>query len=461
MDGRDYAAESFWLETCGESLVPRPELPADLSCDVAVVGAGFTGLWAAYYLLGLRPGLTVTVLEADIAGFGASGRNGGWCSAFFPWEESQLARRFGPRLARQLMAELHDAVDEVGRVAGAEGIACDFLKGGALHVALGPEHRAALREEARRVAAEPGAGPRVLDRAALAERVRIAGAIGAIEHPQCARLHPGRLVRGLARAVERRGGTIWERTRATAVEPGRPARIRTERGTITASTVVVATEAYRSQLPGRRRDLIPMTSTIVLTEPLPEAVWSAIGWAGAECLSSYRYSVDYLQRTADGRILFGGRGAPYRFGSRIPADLSRDRTTQAMLQEQARRWFPVLGEVRFTHGWAGVLGVPRDFMPSIDHDRAGGVIVAGGYVGDGVSTTNLFGRTVAELAVGESTERTGLPFVDHRSPRWEPEPLRWLGVRYMQRGLLAVDQRARRTGRPPSGRTVAERIYRH
>ncbi|HVA21833.1 MAG TPA: FAD-dependent oxidoreductase [Candidatus Micrarchaeia archaeon] len=460
MPVRDYAKESFWLETAGDSLRPRPRLAGDVSCDVAILGAGFTGLWTAYYLLRQRPGLAVTLVEAEIAGFGASGRNGGWCSAFFPWEAVQLERRFGAVAARALMAELSQAVDEVGRAAAAEGIDCDFRKVGALHIALGPEHRPELEAEGRRVAALPGGVGRVLDRDALAARVRVAGALGAVFHPQCAAIHPGRLVRGLARTVERLGGRIVERTRVEAVEAGRPPRLRTLRGTVRAPTVVVAAEAYGAGLAGLRRRLVPMTSTIVLTEPLPASVWSAIGWSGGECLSSYRHSVDYLQRTADQRILFGGRGAPYHFGSRIPAQMGRDHSTQRMLRLQARRWFPALADARFSHGWAGVVGVPRDFMPSIRHDRAAGVVVAGGYVGDGVSTTNLFGRTVAELILGDPSPRTHLPFVGHRSPNWEPEPLRWLGVRYVQRGLLEVDRRAGRTGRPPSGRTLAERIYR-
>ncbi len=457
----DHAGQSYWLETSGDDLAPRPGLTGDTHADVAIVGAGFTGLWTAYYLLRADPGLDVVVVEAEIAGFGASGRNGGWCSAFFPLEEEALADRVGPDPAALLLAELRGAVGEVERVAAAEEIACEFRRVGALHVALGPEHRPELRAEARRLRGRPGGDRLVLDAEGLASRVRIAGAIGAVLHPECAAIHPGRLVRGLARAVERLGGRLVEQTRVEAVEPGRPAALRTEAGTVRARWVVVATEAYGVALPGMRRRLVPMTSTIVLTEPLPPSFWNRVGWAGGECLSSYRRSVDYLQRTPDGRILFGGRGAPYHFGSHIPRHLERDTRTQLMLQAQARRWFPDLEEARFTHGWAGVVGVPRDFMPSIDHDPAVGVVVAGGYVGDGVSTTNLFGRTVAELIRGETTSRTGLPVVGHRSPAWEPEPLRWLGVRYVQRGLLAADRRAGRSGRPPSGRTLAERLYRH
>jgi len=455
----DYTQQSFWLATAADDLTPRPGVDGDVRCDVAILGGGFTGLWTAYYLLQLDPQLQVTVVEQEIAGYGASGRNGGWCSAFYPVEEAQLAQRHGPDAARRLMSHLGDAVDEVGRVAEREGIDCHFRKVGALHIALGPQHRPLLEAEA--IGSRPGDGRRVLDAVELAQRVRIPGAIGAVLHPQCARIHPGRLVRQLARTVERLGGRIMEHTRVEAVEPGRPAALRTARGRISAATVVVAAEAYGVGLPGFRRRLLPMTSTIVLTEPLAPSLWREIGWSGAECLSSYHLAVDYLQRTADDRILFGGRGAPYHYGSRIPAHMERDRRTQGRLQAQARRWFPALAQARFTHGWAGVVGVPRDFTPAIRHDRAGGVIVAGGYVGDGVSTTNLFGRTVAELALGRESERTGLAYIGHRSPRWEPEPLRFAGVRYIQRALLAVDRRADRSGRPPSGRTLAERLYRH
>jgi glycine/D-amino acid oxidase-like deaminating enzyme len=206
---------------------------------------------------------------------------------------------------------------------------------------------------------------------------------------------------------------------------------------------------------------VPVWSLIVLTEPLSDAQWAEIGWADRACLASTRLSVDYLSRTEDGRILFGGRGAPYRFGSPIRDAYDRHDPTHEMLRGMVRRWFPSLRDIRFTHAWGGPLGMPRDWHPTISHDPRTGIATARGYIGHGVSTANLAGRTLAELIRDETTERTSLPLVDHRSPSWEPEPFRWIGVRYAQWALGRIDAAAERTQRPPSGPSLARWMARH
>jgi glycine/D-amino acid oxidase-like deaminating enzyme len=178
-------------------------------------------------------------------------------------------------------------------------------------------------------------------------------------------------------------------------------------------------------------------------------------------VGSNRYTVDYLSRTADGRILFGGRGAPYHYGSRIRDEYDRHEPTHEMLRQMAREWFPALKGARFTHAWGGPLGVPRDWMPTMSYDPTSGVATARGYTGQGVATSNLSGRTLADLIVGRQSATTGLPTVNHESRPWEPEPLRWLGARYVQRGLTRVDDRAESTGEPPTGKTLAERLGKH
>ena len=460
--GKNYRSYSFWLETAGEELVPRPPLRGPAEADVAILGAGFTGLWTAYYLLEREPSLRVVVLEAEIAGFGASGRNGAWCSSAFPVGPGELARRFGREAARELLLEMRNAVEEVGRVTEAEGIDAHYFRGGQLRVARGPSQLPAIEEayEAfRTLGLEEGL--RLLDAEETARRVRITGARGALYNPYCATIHPARLARGLARAVERLGGTIFERTPVTDYETGGNPRLVTDLGEVRARTIVLAGEAYLARLRKLRRQVLPIYSLIVLTEPLPEARWAEIGWEGRECVGSSRYTVDYLSRTADGRILFGGRGAPYHFGSRIKDAYDRHEPTHEMLRQKAREWFPALEGARFTHAWGGPLGVPRDWMPTMAYDPASGVATARGYTGQGVATANLSGRTLADLILGRHTAITGLPTVNHESRPWEPEPLRWLGARYVQRGLMRVDDRAERTGEPPTGKTLAERLGKH
>ena len=462
---KDYHSYSFWLETAGEELAARPPLRGQAEADVAILGAGFTGLWTAYYLLKREPSLRVVVLEAEIAGFGASGRNGAWCNSAFPVSPGELARRFGREDARDLLLEMRGAVEEVGKVSEAEGIDAQYFQGGQLRVARGPSQLPAVEqayESARALGLEGDL--RVLDAEETAGRVRITGVRGALYNPHCATIHPARLARGLARAVEGLGGEIFEQTPATDYEAGDNndgPRLVTESGGVRARTVVLAGEAYLARLRKLRRQVLPIYSLIVLTEPLSEAQWAEIGWEGRECVGSNRYTVDYLSRTADGRILFGGRGAPYHYGSRIEDEYDRHDPTHEMLRRAARDWFPVLRGARFTHAWGGPLAVPRDWMPTMSYDPASGVATARGYTGQGVATANLSGRTLADLILGRETTVTRLPTVNHESRRWEPEPLRWLGARYVQRGLKRVDDRAERTGEPPTGKTMAERLGRH
>ena len=458
---------SFWMETADDDLTPRPPLDGSTDADVAILGAGYTGLWTAYYLLRADPSLRVVIAEAEVAGFGASGRNGAWCAPDLNISMARLARLHGEEAARRTQQATYDAVDEVGRVGAAEGIDTGFHRGGELIVARGP-HQVEAVEGALREYEAFGFGDRyrLLDAAGVAEKVRVAGAIRGLFTPDAAVVHPGRLVRGLARLVERLGGRIVERTPVVDWTPRRRgtrdrATLRTARGDIRAGTVVLAGEAYLTRFPKLHRQLVPVYSLIVLTEPVTDAQWAEIGWGGRECLASTRLSVDYLSRTEDGRILFGGRGAPYRFGSPIEDAFDRHDPTHEMLRGMVRSWFPALADVRFTHAWGGPLGMPRDWHPTIAYDPGTGVATARGYIGHGVSTANLAGRTLAELIRGEATERTTLPLVDHRSRSWEPEPFRWIGIRYAQWALGRIDAQAERTRRAPSGPSLARWMARH
>jgi glycine/D-amino acid oxidase-like deaminating enzyme len=459
---RDYTRYSYWLETCGDDLTPRPPLDGSVDVDVAILGAGFSGLWTAYYLLKRDPSLKVALLEKEIAGFGASGRNGGWCTAGFPIGMHWFAEHYGREAARDVQFAMYDTVDEVGRVAESEGFDIDYAKGGSLRVAQG-KHQLPSIEGGLKNYREFGLEDQVeyLDAQQTAERVRISGALGSLWSKNTAVIHPAKLARGLARAVERLGGTIYEGTAVTDFTTGAYPVLHTARGHARAKTIVLAGEAYLSQLPKTRRRVLPAYSLITLTEPLSPSDWEQIGWEARECVSSAAFMVNYLSKTADGRILFGGRGAPYRYASKIRDEYDRHESTHQMLQDNVRTWFPTLKDVKFTHSWGGPLGWPRDYVPTIGYDAKDGLATAYGYTGVGVATANLSGRILADLITRTDSDVTKLPFVNLRGKDWEPEPLRFLGVRYVQESFVRLDRKAEATGIPPTGKSLAERLTKH
>ena len=432
---------SFWWQQIGLP-AGRPPLPGDRDADVAIVGAGYTGLWAAYYLKTLQPDLRVTVLEQRFAGFGASGRNGGWLTNSVTGGRARYGRAGG---VRQQQA-MNETVDEVIRVAGAEGIDADVRKGGELNVARTPAQLARLRSAHAEEASWPHTDVELWGPRRTAAHVRVTGALGGLWHPHCARIHPAKLARGLADAVERLGVTIHEDTTVRAIEPGRAV---TDRGTVRAAHVLRATEGFTPGLSGQHRTWLPMNSSMVVTAPLPADFWDEVGWADAATLGDLAHVYMYAQRTADDRIAFGGRGVPYRYGSRVDADGRTQQRTVRALTALLREFFPGAARVPVEHAWSGVLGVPRDWAATVGLDPATGLGWAGGYVGTGVATTNLAGRTLADLVLGRDTDLVSLPWVGHRSRRWEVEPLRWTAVQ----GLYAAYHLADRWESRGGGRT--------
>jgi glycine/D-amino acid oxidase-like deaminating enzyme len=439
-------AASLWADTA-PAAPARPVLDTDLDVDVAVVGAGYTGLWTAYYLAEADPTLRIAVVEAETAGFGASGRNGGWCSALFPASLDTLARHSDRAGALAQHTAMRATVDEVGRAMAAEGIDADYAKGGTISLVRSPAQgiRAAAEVADARAWGRGEDDVALLDGPEARALLDASRTEGATYTPDCAALHPLRLARGLADTVVGRGVRLFEHSRVTRIAPG---RVTTDGGTVRAETVVRATEGYTARLPGLRRRVAPVYSLVVATEPLPAEVWDRIGLRRRETFSDHRHLIIYGQRTADDRIVFGGRGAPYHFASRIEPGYDRDERVFARLRETLVDLFPVLAEARVTHAWGGALGVPRDWCASVGLDRETGLAWAGGYVGDGVSTTNLAGRTLRDLVLGRDTELVRLPWVGHRSRSWEPEPLRWLGVNTALHAMTWADTEEQRTGRP-------------
>lgn len=426
-------------------------MPGPTDADVAIVGAGFTGLWAAYHLAVADPTLRIAVLEREVAGFGASGRNGGWCSALFPASAGHLARAPGPYggrdgAMRQLRA-LQGSVRDVGAIAAAEGIDAKYARGGTVSLARTPVQLRRLRAQVRaaRDWEQDSDDLQLLDAAQAQARVAASDVLGATWTPHCAAIHPARLVRGLARAVERRGVRLFEQTAVHEIAAG---RVDTDAGRVRADIVVRATEGYTGSLQGHGRTLAPIYSLMVATEPLPTTVWSQLGVAARETFNDARHLLIYAQRTADDRLALGGRGAPYHFGSKVQPGFDQVPRVFAALQATVRVLFPTLADVGFTHRWGGVLGVPRDWHASVGLDRVSGLAWAGGYVGDGVGSSQLAGRTLADLITGRDSDLVRLPWVGHHSRRWEPEPLRWLQINAGLRAMSAADAEERLTGRP-------------
>jgi glycine/D-amino acid oxidase-like deaminating enzyme len=429
---RDYRSLSLWFDQLAEPLTPRAALSGDTELDVAIVGAGFTGLWTAYYLHTADPSLRIALLEKEIAGFGASGRNGGWCSALFPVSAPALAAKTGREAAIAQYAAMRGSVDEVVRVAAAEGIDADIAVGGTVVAARSQPQLARARAEVAE-SAEYELGVTLLDQSAAQARLNATRVLGADFTPHCAAIQPAKLVRGLADVVEQRGVAIYEQTAVMSIEPH---AVRTDRGTVRAEHVVRATEGYTARLPGARRSLAPVYSLVIATEPLPDSIWDEIGLHDRETFSDHRHLIIYGQRTADGRLVFGGRGAPYHFASRIEPGYDQVPRVFRALQDTLVDLFPVLRDIA------------RDWHASVGLDSSTGLSWAGGYVGDGVSTTNLAGRTLADLIHGRDTDLTRLPWAGHRSRNWEPEPLRWLGANAGLRAMTWADHAEQRHGTP-------------
>ncbi|MDA3038180.1 MAG: FAD-binding oxidoreductase [Actinomycetota bacterium] len=465
---------TLWLDRLDPPLRRRPGLgggaggPDPLEpLDVAIVGGGFSGLWTAYYLARLDPGKRIVVIEREVCGFGASGRNGGWCEGELAGSFEAFAARSSPSEALRQARAAFDAVDEVGRVCVTEHIDAHFQKGGTVRVArTAPQaerQRAEVSHHRRLGFTEEEV--RLLD---VAEATALLGATrvrsGIFLAPSAA-LDPARLVRGLAETVERLGVTIYEGTEVVELEPGwvrvrATGREHASTTRLRAGVVVRSTEAYTRDLPGMRRHFIPVYSLMIATEPLSDDVFGNIGLTDRPTFADDRYLVIYGQRTADNRLAFGGRGVPYLFGSRIRARTEQNLRAHRLIASTLADLLPAVSEARITHRWGGVLAIPRNWMPFVRYDPSQGRAELGGYVGEGVAASNLAGRTLAELICGHDTERTSLPIVGVKSRDWEPEPLRWLGVRSSRRLLMSADRFERATDRPATAAVRAAQLLR-
>jgi glycine/D-amino acid oxidase-like deaminating enzyme len=436
---------SFWWRDIGLP-APRAPLAGDTQADVCIIGAGYTGLWAAYYLKKAQPDLDVLVVEKSFAGFGASGRNGGWLTGGFAWAHERYAGA-GQAGVRDLVTAMSGTVDEVIRVARAEGIDADIHPTDEIMVATRPAQVQRMKAEAAH-RSKWGEDDRIhlIGGDEVRARVAIPGALGAMVVTGVARVQPAKLVAGLAQAVERLGVRIVEGTTVQTIAPG---TVQTDHGAIRAKTILRCTEGFTATFADHRRDWLPLNSAQIVTEPLPPEIWAKIGWQGHEIVGDFANAYCYCQRTREGRIAVGARGVPYRFGSALDDAGRPDPETIRRLIAILHRHFPAAKNAAIDHAWCGVLGVPRDWCATVGFDPGTRIGYAGGYVGVGVSTSNLAGRSLADLALGRQTDLVRLPWINRTPRKWEPEPLRWLGVRGMYRLYAMADAQEARGG-PPS-----------
>ena len=453
---------SHWWTEVGHP-APRPALDGSLEVDVAIVGGGYTGLWTAYYLKKARPALRIAILESRFCGFGASGRNGGWLTNTVTGGRRQYVKSHGRDAAERFQLAMNDTVDEVIAVAQREGIDADIVKGGNLEVAYAPAQVERLKAMYAAEQDWRGTDWTWLSAEDSLARVNVAGTLAGMHHPHAARIHPAKLALGLARVVESLGVQIFEGTHVSEI---RPREAVTARGTVRAGSIVRATEGFTAGIKGLHREWLPMNSSMIVSEPLSAEQWDAIGWSGREVLGDKAHVYMYAQRTADDRIAFGGRGVPYRWASQTDIDGYTQPVTAGTLRDLMVRFFPQLSQVGIDHLWSGTLGVPRDWASTVGYDPVTGLGHAGGYVGTGVSNTNLAGRTLRDLILGERTDITDLPWVGHRVRKWEPEPLRWIATRLIYGAYGAADQYEYR-GKPTTSKLatladiVSGRIHQH
>ena len=448
--------DSLWWATLDAPVVARAPLKSHVDVDVAIVGGGFTGLWCARELLRRDPSLRVAVLEKSVCGYGASGRNGGWASALYPLSGEAVIARWGRDAYDHLRHELERAVVTLGESLAADGVDAHYQRGGTLTFARSDLQVARLRAsvDAARACGVGAEDLAWLEPPELVDLGHVTESRGATYSPHCARVHPARLVRGLADVVERLGATIFENTTATRLlgaRRGGDAEVVTAGASVHARFVVRATEGFTTTLPGERRSVAPLFSLMVATEPQSAAFWDEAGFARGTTFADDRHLIIYGQRTRDGRLAFGGRGAPYHFGSTVEPRFDHVPKVFGLLADTLHELFPSLnGEI--THRWGGPLAMPRDLSPSVVVDYESGLASAGGYTGDGVVMSYVAANTLADLIVapGADTAFTRLPFVQHRSKRWPVEPARWLGIN-VGLGLASwadrVEQRRGRTSR--------------
>jgi glycine/D-amino acid oxidase-like deaminating enzyme len=434
---------------------PAPALSADATADVAVVGGGYTGLWTALALRERAPELRVTLLEAEICGYGPSGRNGGFCHGY--WASlGSLVPLLGEEQALELARAGEQVVPGIRAWADARGEDVWLRESGMLLVSAAPAHDAAV-EQAVEAAAAVGRPEQALplSRDELADRVSSPVFRRGVFFPDGSTVQPGLLVRALRRAALDAGVTLHEQTPVTALREGAPNEVVAAGGILRAREVVLATNAWLTGWSPASRNLTNFGSYVVLTEPAPEAI-EEIGWTGGEAIVDARMFVHYFRTTNDGRVLMGSGSGPIGFAGRVDERFSRDRPTAARAEAGLRRLLPGLAGARVERAWGGPIDVSADHLPFFGTKPGTRVHYGAGYSGHGVGPSWLGGRILASLALGADDEWTRLPLATRHVPHLPPEPFRRLGGGLVRRAIMTCEEAEEQERTPPlAARAVA------
>ena len=419
---------------------PRAALQGDEDVDLAIVGAGFTGLWAAMLALEEDPARKVVVLEGKRVGWAATGRNGGFCSASLTHGVGNGLARWPdemPLLERLGVANL-DAIEATIRE---RGIDCDFERTGELDVAVEPwqlEELGALQ----RTMSELGQEVELLGAAqtrALVDSPTYLG--GLLDRHGVAMVNPARLAWGLAEAIEGAGGRIHEATRVRGLRSvGDRVALSTASGTVRARKVVLATNVFPSPLRRARAYVVPVWDHIVATEPLSRSQRDSLGWHGRQGVGDSGNQFHYYRLTSDNRLIFGGYDALYYYGSDLSARRQRRPETEQLLYQHMLATFPGLKGVRITHTWGGAIDTSTRFSASWQRACGGKVASVLGYTGLGVGASRFGAQVCLDLLAGRDNERTRLEMVRRPPMPWPPEPLRWLGIQMTRRSIARADE---------------------
>jgi glycine/D-amino acid oxidase-like deaminating enzyme len=439
----------WWLR---EALADDPGMPCpapvrDGTADVVVVGGGFTGLWTAWWLLQREPDVRVTILERDIVGGGASGRNGGFLTGW--WDSlPALVATFGRERGVGAAMALDDAPARIGEWAAQHGVDPWFTPGGTLVVSTSPAQDHA-GDGLLELAADLGVADRYRPLSATEAQARCAspGFRGGLHVASDASVQPARLARGLRRVLLERGVTIHEGSTVTGIRADGPG-VRVSMGhgaSIRAGRAVLALNAWAAGWKGGGfgRRMITWSSYVVLTEPIPDRL-AALGWTGGEAISDCRFTNHYFRTTADGRIAFGGGGGRAGYGGRLGGWVEEDRGSTALAARGFRWLFPMLDDVALVDAWGGPIDIAPDHLPSFGamDGTDGRVLYGHGYSGTGVGPAWLGGRILAALACDAHDDPDArLPMVGHRARPFPPEPFRFLGARVIREAIVATEQR--------------------
>jgi glycine/D-amino acid oxidase-like deaminating enzyme len=423
---------------------PGPRLDGDRAADVVIVGAGFTGLWSAIQLTEADPAIDVIVLEREIAGYGASGRNGGFAMTMVGRNLHDLVRKVGVTRAKATHLAMRQTLRSIERFCAAEGIDAGVTHPGLLTVSNGPEQDVRIRQDLR--AAErlglddfqPLSGQECRSLVS-SERLRM----GHFERDSLL-VDPAALTWGLRLAAQRRGVRIFEQTPVDdlAEVAGRATHgveARTPFGTVRADRALIATNAYAHAIPALRRFIFTIYAYIIVTEPLTQAQWERVGWEQRMGIEDKRIYPHFHRPTPDGRILWGGRDAPFSAEGPNPGR-ERDPRIFGRLEETFRWTFPQLRDVAIDRGWAGpVCGTINCFASAGFLGRSERLAYALGYAGHGVGPSHLVGRIVSSLLLGSNGELMDLPMVSKRPVPLPPGPLRGGMLNISERVLQRAD----------------------